>query len=50
MADRKRPITVATEAWRNNVADAWRNLRDEIAKVIATRMIEGELATMPKPF
>ena len=32
-----------------NVADAWRNLRDEIAKVIATRMIEGELATMPKP-
>lgn len=29
-----------------NVADAWRNLRDEIAKVIATRMIEGAMVRM----
>ena len=30
----------------DDVGDAWRNLRDEIAKVIATRMIEGALVRM----
>ena len=34
----------------DDIGDAWRNLRDEIAKVIATRMIEGALVRMPKTF